>query len=300
MTTRERTGISGVVLTRNEEIHIRRCLHSARQVCDVVYVIDSNSIDRTREIAQEEGAVVHTGDFTSFAQKLNWASDEINFATPWVMRIDADEVLSDDLVALLPSFVGQQPATVSGVFVRRRLWFMGRPMRFGGVYPRHSMRLWRARMAQCEVRALDEHMLLREGSSTTIEADIHDIPLTDLTLWIAKHNEYATLEARTAMEDRLANAEVLFQPRFLGNKNERIRWLKEKVFYKMPPFIRPLAYYIYRYIILLGFLDGKAGFIFHFLHGFWYRFLVDAKLVEMRWHDVDGSLRATGAPSGTP
>ena len=300
MITRERTGISGIVLTRNEEIHIRRCLLSARQVCDVVYVIDSNSIDRTREIAQEEGAVVHTGDFTSFAQKLNWASDEIDFKTPWVMRIDADELLSDNLVALLPSFLERQPATVSGVFVRRRLWFMGRPMRFGGVYPRHSMRLWRPRMARCEVRALDEHMLLLEGSSIRIEADIHDIPLTDLALWTAKHNEYSTLEARTAMEDRVVSTDSLFRPRLFGSKNERVRWLKEKVFYKMPPFVRPLAYYIYRYFILLGFLDGKAGFIFHFLHGFWYRFLVDAKLVETRWRSSDESPRTIGIPGSTP
>lgn len=276
------TGISGIVLTRNEEVHIRRCLRSARRVCDVVHVIDSNSADRTRAIAQEEGAIVHTGDFTSFAQKLNWASDTIDFTTPWVMRIDADEVLSDGLVAQLPDFIALQPAIISGVSVRRRLWFMGQPMRFGGVYPRHSMRLWRPRMAQCEVRALDEHMLLREGSSTTLEADIDDIPLTDLTLWIAKHNEYSTLEARTALKDRLACDLDALQPRLLGSRNERIRWLKEKLFYRLPPFVRPLGYYIYRYVILAGFLDGKAGFVFHYLHGFWYRFLVDAKLTEAR------------------
>ncbi|MEG3167929.1 glycosyltransferase family 2 protein [Sphingomonas sp. LB3N6] len=287
--TDARTGISGIVLTRNEEAHIRRCLRSARRVCDVIHVIDSNSNDRTRAIAEEEGAVVHTGDFTSFAQKLNWVSEEIDFDTPWVMRIDADEVLSSNLVAQLPSFLAQQPGTINGVFVRRRLWFMGRPMRFGGVYPRHSMRLWRPRMARCEVRALDEHMLLSGGTSTTLEVDIDDIPLTDLALWIAKHNEYSTLEARTAAHDRAADSENALQPRFLGNKNERIRWLKEKVFYRMPPFIRPLAYYIYRYFFLLGFLDGKAGFIFHFLHGFWYRFLVDAKLVEARWRNADRS-----------
>ena len=292
-----RSSISGIVLTRNEEVHIRRCLRSARRVCDVVHVIDSNSTDRTRVIAEEEGAVIHTGDFTSFAQKLNWASDTIEFATSWVMRIDADEVLSDDLVARLPGFLAQQPSTASGVFVRRRLWFMGCPMLFGGVYPRHSMRLWRPRMARCETRALDEHMLLREGASATIEANIDDIPLTDLALWIAKHNEYSSLEARTAMEYRAARSENGLQSRLLGNRNERIRWFKEKLFYQMPPFVRPLAYYLYRYVILLGFLDGKAGFIFHFLHGFWYRFLVDAKLVEARWRDAGESPEVTGSDS---
>lgn len=280
MTDAARASISGIVLTRNEEGHIRRCLRSAQRVCDVVHVIDSNSADRTREIAEKEGAIVHIGNFSSFAQKLNWASDNIDFTTPWVMRIDADEVLSDDLVTQLHAFLEQQSAAISGVFVRRRLWFMGRPIRFGGVYPRHSMRLWRPRMARCEVRALDEHMLLREGVSATIEADIDDIPLTDLALWIAKHNEYSTLEARTALEDRATRDPNALRPKLLGSRNERIRWLKEKLFYRLPPFVRPLGYYLYRYVILGGFLDGKAGFIFHFLHGFWYRFLVDAKIVE--------------------
>ena len=280
MTDAAYTSISGIVLTRNEEAHIRRCLRSAQRVCDVVHVVDSNSADRTREIAEKEGAIVHTGNFSSFAQKLNWASDTIDFTTPWVMRIDADEVLSDDLVVQLPAFLAQQSAAISGVFVRRRLWFMGRPMRFGGVYPRHSMRLWRPRMARCEIRALDEHMLLREGASATIETDIDDIPLTDLALWITKHNEYSTLEAHTALEDRATRDANALRPKLLGSRNERIRWLKEKLFYRLPPFVRPLGYYLYRYVILGGFLDGKAGFIFHFLHGFWYRFLVDAKIVE--------------------
>lgn len=282
MTDAARASISGIVLTRNEEAHIRRCLRSAQRVCDVVHVIDSNSLDRTREIAGEEGAIVHTGNFSSFAQKLNWASDTIDFTTPWVMRIDADEVLSDDLAMQLPAFLARQSVAINGVFVRRRLWFMGRPMRFGGVYPRHSMRLWRPRMARCEIRALDEHMLLREGASATIEADIDDIPLTDLALWIAKHNEYSTLEARTALEDQAMRDANALQPKLLGSRNERVRWFKEKVFYRLPPFIRPLGYYLYRYVLLGGFLDGKTGFIFHFLHGFWYRFLVDAKIVEAR------------------
>ena len=286
MTETLRPGITGVVLTRNEEIHIRRCLRSAKRVCDTVFVVDSNSADRTRAIAEEEGAIVHSGDFTSFAQKLNWAIDTLDVPTAWMMRIDADEVLSDDLVARLPGFMARQPASVSGVFVRRRLWFMGHPMRFGGIYPRHSMRLWRPGMARCEVRALDEHMLLSSGDSVTIEADIDDIPLTDLTLWIAKHNEYSTLEARTAIADRAPRDDGAPRARPFGSKNERIRWIKEKIFYRMPPFVRPSLYYAYRYVLMGGFLDGKAGFMFHFFHGFWYRFLVDAKIIEMRRDEV--------------
>ncbi len=289
MTTRPT--IVGVVLTRNEAIHIRRCLESARRVCDVVHVVDSRSADGTAAIAEAEGAVVTAGDFISFAQKLNWAIDTIEVpANGWMMRIDADEVLSEALVAGLSGFLATLPASVDGVHVRRRLWFMGQPMRFGGVYPRHSMRLWRPRAVHCEIRALDEHMLLKTGTAATFEADIDDIPLTDLSLWIAKHNEYSTLEARTALADRAVAGTVdggaaMLNPRLFGTRNERIRWLKEKLFYRIPPFVRPFLYFLHRYVVLGGFLDGKAGLIFHVLHGFWYRFLVDAKIVEARGRD---------------
>jgi glycosyltransferase involved in cell wall biosynthesis len=283
--------IVGVVLTRNEAIHIRRCLESARRVCDVVHVVDSRSVDGTAAIAEAEDAIVTAGDFTSFAQKLNWAIDTIEVpANGWMMRIDADEVLSEALIAGLPSFLASLPASVSGVQVRRRLWFMGRPMRFGGVYPRHSVRLWRPRAVRCEIRALDEHMLLKTGTTATFEADINDIPLTDLSLWIAKHNEYSTLEAQTALVDQAgtANDGAMLSPRLFGTRNERIRWLKEKLFYRIPPFVRPLLYFLHRYVVLGGFLDGKAGLIFHVLHGFWYRFLVDAKIVEAHGRDPAG------------
>ncbi|WP_308815781.1 glycosyltransferase family 2 protein [Sphingomonas sp. GV3] len=282
--------IIGVVLTRNEAIHIRRCLESARRVCNVIYVVDSRSVDGTAAIAETEGAIVIPGDFTSFAQKLNWAIDMIEVPTDgWMMRIDADEVLSEALVAGLPDFLATLPASVSGVHVRRRLWFMGQPMRFGGVYPRHSMRLWRPRAVHCEIRALDEHMLLKTGTAATFEADVDDIPLTSLSLWIAKHNEYSTLEASTALASRdvagTAGGAAMLTPRLFGDRNQRIRWLKEKLFYRIPPFVRPFLYFFHRYVILGGFLDGKAGLIFHVLHGFWYRFLVDAKIVEARGHD---------------
>lgn len=274
--------ISILILTRNERVHIERCLQSARRLSPIIHVVDSHSIDGTVEIAGADGAIVHLGNFTSFAQKLNWAIDTINFTTDWVMRLDADEVLSDHLLDALPRFLEQQPGSVSGINVRRRLWFMQRPIHFGGIYPRFSMRLWRPKKARCEMRELDEHMMLLEGTSATIKATIEDIPLITLSQWIAKHNEYSSQEAASAINRRHANTDAQITPRIFGTKNERIRWIKENIFYKIPPFVRPSLYYFYRYFLMLGFLDGKSGFIFHFLHGFWYRFIVDAKIVEMQ------------------
>ena len=274
--------ISILVLTRNERVDIERCLQSARRLSPIIHVVDSHSTDGTSEIARADGAVVHLGDFTSFAQKLNWAIDNIDFKTDWVMRLDADEVLSDHLVDALPRFLERQPELVSGINVRRRLWFMQRPIHFGGVYPRFSMRLWRPKKARCEMRELDEHMMLVEGTAATIKATIEDIPLITISQWIAKHNEYSSQEAVSAINHRIGDVSEQITPRLFGTKNERIRWIKSKLFYKIPLFMRPLLYYFYRYILMLGFLDGKSGLIFHFLHGFWYRFIVDTKIMEMQ------------------
>lgn len=283
-----RPSLSILVLTRNERLHIERCLSSAKRLSDDIHVVDSRSIDDTATIARQEGAIVHLGDFASFSQKLNWAIDRIDFRSDWILRLDADEILSERLLQELPAFLARQPQTVTGIYVRRRLWFMGRPMRFGGLYPRHSMRLWRPNMAICETRELDEHMLLRGGEAVTIEADIDDIPLIDLSQWIAKHNEYSSQEARMVSHARTHDQDDRIKPRLLGTKNERIRWIKEKVFYRVPLFVRPLLYYLHRYFLMLGFLDGKAGLVFHFLHGFWYRFLIDAKIME-----IDEQVRKT-------
>ena len=154
---------------------------------------------------------------------------------------------------------------------------MGQWIKHGGIYPSWTMRFWRKGKAICESRDLDEHMLLAQGVARYVPLDVIDDPLTDLRCWIDKHNNYATIEARSSMQDAKAG---LLQPRLFGSAPERVRWIKVHLFYRIPIFIRPLLYFLYRYFFRLGFLDGKNGFIFHFLHALWYRFLVDAKIHE--------------------
>lgn len=274
--------LSILILTRNEEIHIARCLESAFLLTKCVYVLDSNSSDRTPIIAASSGATLISGEFNSFAKKLNWGLENIEFKTPWVMRLDADEVLSSGLIAQLPALLSSLGPDVVGIYVKRQLWFMGRWIRFGGMYPTYSMRIWRPNAVFCESRDLDEHIVLRRGRHVTLQADIMDIPLTDLSSWIAKHNQYATLEAHSVLRAQLGNAADETYTNLFGSLPQRVRWIKTRIFYRMPLFVRPTLYFIYRYFLRFGFMDGCAGFIFHFMHGLWYRILVDAKITEMR------------------
>ena len=119
---------------------------------------------------------------------------------------------------------------------------------------------------------MDEHIVLRQGKVRRVQGDlIHVIP-KDLTEWIAKHNWYASRECQD-IKKREAAAK-------LEGQAGMTRWLKQNIYLRFPPFYRALLYWFYRYFFRLGFLDGTEGLIYHFLQGFWYRFLVDAKLYE--------------------
>lgn len=274
--------VSVLILTWNEALHIERSIKSALQLTPYVFVVDSYSTDTTIEIAKNLCATVTTGNFDSFADKLNWCVDNINFPTPWVVRLDADEIFTDDLLANLQNNVVKAHPDVNGFYLRRQLWFMGRWIKHGGMFPTFSMRLWRKGCVHSEVRDLDEHMLLSSGVADTLHLDIIDNPLSDLATWINKHNRYSMLEAQSFFSLQNQTIPELIIPRLWGNNVERKRWLKLKIFYRLPLFVRPLLYFFYRYIFRLGFLDGKEGFLFHFMHGLWYRILVDGKIFEQR------------------
>lgn len=274
--------LSVLILTRNEELHVRRCIEVATQITNHVYVVDSNSMDKTSEIAQSMGVTVISRDFSKFSDKLNWSLSGIDFPTPWILRLDADEVMSEDDIGGILTALQKVPEAISGVYLRRQLWFMGRWIRHGGMYPTYSMRLLRKGCVRSEQRDLDEHMILLKGESLYLDMDVMDTPLISLSQWVDKHNQYSNLEANTQAGNCSAGDVELITPNLFGGSIARIRWVKKNIFYRMPLFVRPFLYFIYRYVLRRGFLDGKEGFLFHFFHAFWYRMLVDAKIFESR------------------
>jgi hypothetical protein len=199
------------------------------------------------------------------------------------MRLDADEELTPGLVEALRKFLDRPPANITGVYVRRRVYFMGRWIRHGGYYPTWLLRLFRSGVGRCEALWMDEHIVLGHGQTCAIPEDLIDHNNKDLTFWTDKHNRYASREVLdlVAQTRRDANSSQIGSGALHGQARRR-RWFKMNVYGSSPLFLRAFAYFIYRYVFRLGFLDGKEGFIFHFLQGLWYRFLVDAKLYEYR------------------
>ena len=271
-----------VILTYNEERHLARCIGSLAGLADEVVVADCFSTDATLEIARIHGARVIQHAWVNYANQFNWALTQLDADTDWVLRIDADEVLTTNLVAELQSCLPSISPEIDGVNCGRRMTFQGRLICYGGVFPIRVLRLFRYGRGQCENRWMDEHIKV-SGPTIDLQGEIIDDNLQSLTWWTAKHNSYASREAVD-----LLNLEYHFMPHdsvasLRGGKQAGVkRWLKEVVYARLPGGFRAFAYFFYRYVLRLGFLDGQAGTAFHFLQGFWYRYLVDAKVAEVR------------------
>jgi len=273
--------ISVIIMTFNEQIHIRRCITSLIGFVDDIYVLDCYSTDSTCEIAESLGAKIYKNNWVNYSTQFNWALDNLPIKTEWILRLDADEILDSNMQMKMSFFLNSLQFDVDGVQVRLKRFFLGRWIKFGGMYPIYLLRIFRNGKARCEQRWMDEHICVDSGKIVNMEGDIIDNNLNNIGWWTEKHNSYATREAISLlgnMHNFSSDCEIL--GKIFGTQAEKKRWLKQK-YTNFPLFVRPFLYFIYRYFIMLGFLDGKEGLIWHFLQGFWYRFLVDAKIFEI-------------------
>lgn len=274
--------LSVIILTYNEEKHLTRCLDSLKSLNARIYVVDCFSSDRTVSIAHDSGATVLQHAWTNHAEQFNWALDQLPSDAGWVFRLDADEYLTGSLCDEIGSCLESVPQTIAGFFCTRRIVFQGRKLSYGGLNNLKVLRLFRYGRGFAENRWMDEHIKV-SGDTRQLKGELIDENLNPLTWWIDKHNRYASREAADAL-----NLKYGFMPRDSvaslrdGGRVSRKRWVKEYVYPKLPAGIRAFLYFSYRMIILLGFLDGRAGITFHILQGFWYRYLVDAKIHEVR------------------
>jgi glycosyltransferase involved in cell wall biosynthesis len=272
-----------VILTHNEARHIGRALTSVASIAAETFIVDSGSTDDTIALAREVGAQVLTNPWTNYAQQFQWGLDNAPITADWVMRLDADEIIEPDLATEIAARLPTLPAEVAGVNLKRKHVFMGRWIKHGGRYPLTLLRIWRRGKARIEQRWMDEHMILTEGSAVTFDGGFADVNLNDLTFFTDKHNKYATREAIDVLNqkyDLFARDESLDAKSASAAASGK-RWLKEALYNRLPFWAGPAGYFLYRYFIQLGFLDGREGLIYHGLQGGWYRFLVGAKVEEL-------------------
>lgn len=276
--------LSVIILTYNEEIHIRRCLDNINSIAKEIFIIDSYSTDRTLDIAKEYDKVKilqHQWPGNQ-ATQFNWALTHLSINTQWVLRLDADEYLLPELIAELREKLPLLPIDVNGIIFNRRHIFMDKWMK-RGIYPVKLLRVFRYGKGMCEQRLMDEHIQLTEGRAVEFEHDFCDHNLNNLSWFCHKHVNYAIREAVDLLdiELNLTGAAGSDENKQISKQAQKKR-MKKHQYVKQPLFWRAFVYFCYRYFLKGACLDGKEGFLWTFLQGWWYRTLVDAKVFEIK------------------
>lgn len=291
-----------VILTRNEEINLPQSLSSVVNWADEVFLVDSLSTDRTVEIARRHQCHVVQHAFEDYARQRNFALDHLPISTEWVFFLDADEWLPEPLKNEITGLISTPPAE-HGFYVNRRFIWMGRWMR-RGYYPSWILRLFRYGKGRCEDRGINEQIIV-EGPVGYLRHDLMHEDRRGVSDWIEKHNRYASLEAQELLPRKRGSGYHELDARFFGSQSDRKRWLRLRVWNRLPPVVRPFVYFFYRYVLRGGFLDGRPALTYHFLQALWFPLLVDIKYLELlgRQHDqsdvviaADGHLTRWGKP----
>lgn len=274
------TDIAVIILTKDEKLHIGRCIEriaalSPRQV----FVVDCFSTDGTQRIVEEwqNDKIGQTHFIISVAEhewpglyavQFNWALDNLPIEAKWVMRLDADEYLTPETIERLKEELPKLPDDVSGLTLELKRRFMGGEIRHGtnGI---RLLRIFKHGIGRCEERAMDEHIVLSEGRCIDFDGAFYDDNLNTFEWWQEKHRGYAKREAMDAIS-------LFNNPDRLKNPSATDR--KKIKYYKLPRYLRAVAYFCIRYFLKLGFLDGLAGFRWHFWQGLWYRWIVDREI----------------------
>jgi glycosyltransferase involved in cell wall biosynthesis len=271
-----------VILSFNSSDTLGATIASVKPLSNDIFVVDSGSTDDTVQIAIREGAQVLSHPFENYGLQRNWAINNVTAKNLWQLHLDADEQVSPMLREEIKEISGS--TSYDGFLIPRYLKFMGRLLRHN-LAPTFHMRLFRTGTASCEVRHYDQHFIC-SGAVASLKGSMIDDIRMPLTEWTRRHNLWSDAEVKELLA---ATAEGRIQGKVFGNSIQRKRLLRR--FYNgIPLFVRPILLFFYRYIIRLGFLDGKEGLIFCVLQTLWFRFLIDAKLFEVSQREKSSSI----------
>ena len=279
------TDIAVIILTKNEQLHTARCLERLAPLGPrQVFIVDCFSTDDTKSIVESFAVSLQLQleaptitlverEWPGFyAKQFNWALDNLPIDAKWVLRLDADEYLTSETIERLKNALPKLPDEVSGLTLELKRRFIGGEIHHGtnGI---RLLRLFRCGVGRCEERAMDEHILLSEGRCVDFDGAFYDDNLNSFEWWQEKHRGYAKREAMDAVS-------LFNNPERLKNPSATDR--KKIKYYKLPPYFRAFTYFCIRYFVKFGFLDGVAGWRWHFWQGLWYRWIVDQEICRMK------------------
>lgn len=282
------TAFSFIVLTFNEEQHLNRLLYSIAPLNAPLFILDSGSTDQTLKIANDFGATVKYNAFENHPKQWDFALKNFDVQTPWVIGLDADQIVTPELFEQLQNFKDEDYLNINGIYFNRKNFFKGKWIRFGGYYPKYLLKMFRTGVGFSDTNENMDHRFVVPGKTITwkkghiLEENLKE---NEISFWISKHNRYSDLVAEEEVERMQALRSQTIQPKFFGAPDQRMAFLK-RMWWSMPRFLRPFLYFSYRMTFQLGILDGKTGILFHFLQGFWFRIIVDIKIEEkLKKHD---------------
>ncbi len=284
----EKVPVSILVPIKNEAENLPRCLQSI-QWADEIFVVDSQSSDRSAQIVGEHGAKVVQFEFGgTWPKKKNWALTHLPFNHEWVFILDADEVLPSEAEREFREIVTQPDHPIDGYWINRRFMFMGKWLKHA-YYPNWNLRLFKHRLGRYEKltdvdtasgdNEVHEHVLV-EGKTGYLRSEMDHYAFPSVEVFVEKHNRYSNWEARVALDRYLRGSSQSLQSQTVGWRR------KLKLMSQRLPF-RPALRFLMVYLIQRGFLDGWEGYYFARLHGF-YEFLSVAKTYELKKAAING------------
>lgn len=267
--------ITVIILTFNEEENLPAALDSVKGWANEVFVVDSYSTDSTVDIALSQvadGVQVVQHRFENYSAQWNWALTHLPIKSSWTLKLDADERVTPAFKVEVMNCLKNATNDLEGIYFRRRMIFMGTLLRWGGMSSNYVLHLWKTGKAIFEDRQVNEHALVG-GKIIKIQSFVDHHDYKSVSEWLEKHNRYSSMETASI---KTGNVIGDVSSSLWGNADERRMWFK-KMYFKIPA--RPFFYFLSRYVFRLGFLDGKAGFRFAFLHAAYF-YWIDLKIIE--------------------
>jgi glycosyltransferase involved in cell wall biosynthesis len=286
---------SFIILTYNEEQHLPRLLNSLYPLKAPIFILDSGSTDATLDIARKFNANIQTHPFENHPKQWHHALTVFNIETPWIIGLDADHIVSPELFSILDNFnTNLIPNDINGIYFNRKNYFKGKWIKHGGYFPKYLLKMFRKGQGFSDLNENMDHRFIVNGKTIVWNTGIlleENLKENQISFWIQKHNRYSDLVAEEEWERRKNMRNQTLTPSLWGNPDQKIAWMKS-IWWKLPLFVRPFLYFFYRYFAQLGILDGKRGFMFHFLQAFWFRLIVDIKIYEKQRAEQNKPLSA--------